>query len=157
MVDPQREDDARVSADAAEAESARPAAEVAATQIDAIAPAPSLNTASPRARAWAWFAGGGAIALTSGFGPVFAALAGVLAQPVLALGVRAWGGERVQWKRLDVRALLELAALWAAAFATCALLIAWPLSALSQSRSLGSALALSAVVGGLALGFWRSS
>ncbi|TXI48196.1 MAG: hypothetical protein E6Q50_11475 [Lysobacter sp.] len=155
MVDPQREDDARVSADAAEAESARPAAEVAATQIDAITPAPSLNTASPRARAWAWFAGGGAIALTSGFGPVFAALVGVLAQPVLALGVRAWGGERVQWKRLDVRALLELAALWAAAFATCALLIAWPLSALSQSRSLGSALALSAVVGGLALGFWR--
>ena len=132
MVDPSREDDERLS-DAASPET---------DGVGDAAPTPTLNTASPRARAWPWFVGGGAVALSAGFGPAFAALAGVLAQPILALGVRAWGGERVQWKRLDLHALLELTLLWAAAFAVCALLTAWPLSALSQSRSLGSALTM---------------
>jgi uncharacterized protein len=127
----------------------------ATPQDEAIVATPTLNTASPRTHAWSWWAIGGALAVLSGFGAVIAAVAGVLAQPLLALGGRAWRGERVQWKQLDRRALLELALLWAAAVAVCALLIAWPLNALLQSRSLGSALALSAVGGGALLGFWR--
>ncbi len=126
-----------------------------APQDDDIAIAPTLNTGSPRARAWAWWVGGGALAVLAGFGPTVAMIVGVLAQPVLALGIRAWQGERVSWKRLDRRALLELTLLWAAAIAACALLIVWPLSALRQSGSLGSAVALSAVGGGALLGFWR--
>jgi ankyrin repeat protein len=120
-----------------------------------VTPTPTLNTASPRSRAWVWCLGGGALAAMAGFGPLVAAAAGILAQPVLALGVRAWQGERVSWKRLDRRALLELALLWAAVIAACAVLIAWPLHVLLQSRSLGSALALSVVSGGLLLGLWR--
>jgi hypothetical protein len=42
-------------------------------------PTPTLNTASPRSRAWVWFLGGGALALLAGFGPVLAAVVGVLA------------------------------------------------------------------------------
>ena len=124
--------------------------------LDASAtPPPTLNTTSPRSRAWAWCLGGAALAALAGFGPVQAAVVGVLAHPVLALGVRAWQGERVSWKRLDRRALLELTLLWSAVIAACGVLIAWPLSALLQSRSLGSSLALSAVAGGALLGLWR--
>jgi uncharacterized protein len=116
---------------------------------------PTLNTASPRSQAWGWVIGGGVLAASTWLGPVVAAVAGVLAQPLFALGVRAWRGERVSWRRLDRRALAELTLLWAAAIAAFALLIVWPLNALLQSRSLGSALALSAVVGGALLGLWR--
>jgi uncharacterized protein len=141
MAESVREDDAVV-------------AEIA-TSERSTAQAPMLNTASPRSHAWAWWIGGGVLAALAWLGPMVAAVVGVLAQPILALGVRAWQGERVNWRRLDRRALLELALLWAAGVAAFAVLIAWPLSALLQSRSLGSAVALSAVVGGALLGFWR--
>lgn len=93
----------------------------------------------------------------TGAGGAFAALGALLAQPVLALAVSwqrqtrarpsgaAWRGEA-----------LALLSLWAVGFIASALLVAWPLSALRQSGSLPAALGLSAVVGALLIGLWRT-
>jgi ankyrin repeat protein len=102
-------------------------------------------------------AAGLAFAALTGVGGVVAALGAVLAQPALALAVSWWRGTRAQtpgfgWSREVVALLL----VWAAGFALAALLIAWPLAALRQSGSLLAALGLSAVVGALLIGLWRT-
>ncbi len=106
---------------------------------------------------WLALAAGLALAGLTAFGGVLAALGAVLAQPALALAV--------SWHR-RTRALpsgpgwrneaLALLLVWALGFATAALLIAWPLAALRQSGSLPAALGLSAVVGALLIGLWRT-
>ena len=76
--------------------------------------------------------------MLAGFGGLVAAVAGTLAQPAFALAVRALARraqvdasiERVTLQR-DAGALLGL---WGIALVVAALLIAWPLSALLQSR-----------------------
>ncbi|MCR6663155.1 MAG: ankyrin repeat domain-containing protein [Luteimonas sp.] len=97
-----------------------------------------------------------ALSAVAGLGGVVAAVAGVLAQPALALAVRggrgAWpaSGERL-WR--DALALL---ALWSGAVAVSAALVAWPLAALRANGGLGSALALSAAIGIVVIGLWRT-
>ena len=86
-----------------------------------------------------------------------AALGVVLAQPALALGVSWQRRTRLRPSGSAWRAdALGLLALWAAGFAVSAALVAWPLSALRQSGSLPAALGLSAVVGALLIGLWRT-
>ena len=58
--------------------------------------------------------------------------------------------------RRPARRCLALLALWALGFAAAALLVAWPLAALRQSGSLPAALGLSAVVGAVLIGLWRT-
>jgi uncharacterized protein len=92
----------------------------------------------------------------AGWGGVPAAIAGWLAQPALALAVRGWAGAWPATRgdlRRDAGALL---ALWGAALATCALLVAWPLAALRDSGGLGAALALSAAAGLCVIVLWRT-
>src|SRR5690606_11505852 len=101
-------------------------------------------------------AAGALLALASGFGGVVAALAGWLAQPAFALGLR-WrrDGEAPERKRLQADAL-ALAGLWGGGLLVVAVLVAWPLSALRESGGLGAALALSAVAGICVIGLWRT-
>jgi ankyrin repeat protein len=96
------------------------------------------------------------LALSTGFGGIFAALAGWLAQPVLAFALR-WhrAQDAVERKHLRQDAL-ALALLWGGALLVAAALVAWPLAALRQSGSLGAALGLSAVVGICVIGLWRT-
>jgi uncharacterized protein len=118
----------------------------------------SLSRAAP----WIALALGVLLAALTGIntgngGGAFAALGVLLAQPALALAVSwqrqtrarpsgpAWRGEA-----------LALLSLWALGFLASALLVAWPLSALRQSGSLPAALGLSAVVGALLIGLWRT-
>ena len=89
-------------------------------------------------------------------GPV--ALVGVvLAQPALALAVSWWRGTR---PRLPGQAwtqeALSLLLVWAAGFLLAGTLLAWPLLALRQSGSLPAALGLSAIVGAVLIGLWRT-
>ncbi|TDK27153.1 hypothetical protein E2F46_02765 [Luteimonas aestuarii] len=96
------------------------------------------------------------LCLLAGGHVVLAALAGLLAQPVLALAVRGW---RRAWPATRSALLRDggaLLALWTAAFVLCALLVAWPLGALRDSGGLGAALALSAAVGLSVIGLWRT-
>lgn len=95
------------------------------------------------------------LALLAGIGGWAAAVAGTLAQPLLALAARY---RRRQESPVLVRLRTELPpllVLWAAAFAGFSLLVLWPLSALLASGSLVAALGLSTVVGGLLLVLWR--
>lgn len=90
-------------------------------------------------------------------GGVIAALGAWLAQPALALGVSWWRGTRVLapqrgWRR-DLPALLLA---WAVAFAAAAILLAWPLASLRESGSLPAALSVSAVIGAVLIGLWRT-
>lgn len=113
----------------------------------------SLSRAAP----WIALALGMLLAALTGIGGASAALGALLAQPALALAVSwqrqtrlrpsdfAWRGEA-----------LALLSLWAVGFLASALLVAWPLSALRQSGSLPAALGLSAVVGALLIGLWRT-
>ncbi len=94
--------------------------------------------------------GGIAMSVFTGFGGAVAVVAGVLAQPLLALGLRRRYSRHVDWRDLG-----ELALLWAAALAAVAALVAWPLSALLQSHGLGATMAVSAIGGGVLLGLWR--
>ena len=92
---------------------------------------------------------GASAALVGGFGGALpAAVAGLLAQPAFALGVR--GG------RTPTRDALPVLVLWTVALVALGLLIAWPLSSLLQGHSLGAAVSVSAVVGGAVLGLWRT-
>lgn len=85
-------------------------------------------------------------------GGVLAVIAGLLAQPAFALAAR--GGRFVP--RDAGRDALPIAALWALALLALFGLIAWPLSALLQGRTLGAAIAVSAVAGGALIGLWRT-
>ncbi len=85
-------------------------------------------------------------------GAVLAAIAGLLAQPAFALAVR---GGRFGLRDAG-RDGMPILAMWALALLALLLLIAWPLSALLQGRTLGAALAVSAVAGGLLIGLWRT-
>lgn len=90
-------------------------------------------------------------------GGVTAALGAWLAQPVLALGMSWWRGTRVLapqrgWRR-DLPALLLA---WAVAFAAAAILLAWPMTSLLESGSLPAALGVSAIVGAVLIGLWRT-
>ena len=121
-----------------------------------------INTASPRARfgtvpllaglALTALAGVGAAVVGGAAGSLLAALAGLSAQPAFALAAR--GGRFVP--RDAAREAWPVAALWALALLASFGLIAWPLSALLQGGTLGAAVALSAVAGGLLIGLWRT-
>lgn len=101
------------------------------------------------------FAVGLALTLATAAGHAVAAILGTLAQPVVALAVRAWrdGEESLprEWKRDG----LALAGLWALGVGAFAAMIAWPLSSLLDSGSLMAALGLSTVAGLVLLGLWR--
>lgn len=81
-----------------------------------------------------------------------AVIAGLFAQPAFALAAR--GGRFIP--RDAGRTALPMAALWALAMLPMFVLIAWPLSALLQGRTLGAAVAVSAIAGGLLIGLWRT-
>jgi len=102
------------------------------------------------------------LAVLTGFGGVIAALAAWLAQPALALAVSWWQGSRgrpafdVAGRKALAREAGVLLALWGGGLALAALLIAWPLTGLRQSGSLGAAIGLSLVAGVIWLGLWRT-
>ena len=90
-------------------------------------------------------------------GGVPAAVAACLAQPAVALGVSWLRGTRVlaparAWRE-DLPALVLA---WVVAFAGSAALLAWPLASLHDSGSLTAALGVSAVVGAVIVGLWRT-
>ncbi|TXH70070.1 MAG: hypothetical protein E6Q88_08675 [Lysobacteraceae bacterium] len=92
--------------------------------------------------------GGGATGLA---GTALALTAGVLAQALFALAVRSWRGGAFRLAEIG-----PLAVVWGSALLASTALIAWPLSALLQSHGLGTALALSAIIGGCLLGLWHT-
>ena len=98
------------------------------------------------------------LAVLAGFGGWVAVLAGLLAQPALALAVSWWRQTRMPVAGLAAagREGLPLLALWAAAAAAAALLLAWPLVALLDGGSLGAAVAVSAMASAVLLGLWRT-
>ena len=106
-------------------------------------------------RRFSLLAGGVGVVLTTlaGFGGIVAVLAGWLAQPAFALAVRGWRQREASahWKR-DA---LALSLLWGTALLASALLIAWPLTALRESPTLGHAFAFSVVIGIALIGLWR--
>ena len=108
------------------------------------------------ARVAAALALGMVLAALTGLGGVVAALAALLAQPALALAVSWQRGTRSPVQSPLLQDVLALLALWAVGFTASAVLLAWPLAALLQSRSLLAALAVSAVVGLLLIALWRT-
>ena len=106
---------------------------------------------------WIALALGVALAATTVFGGITALVGALLAQPLLALAVSWWRGTRLRATGAVLRGeTAALLALWALGFAASALLVAWPLSSLRQSGSLPAALGLSAVVGTVLIGLWRT-
>ncbi|GAB3310397.1 ankyrin repeat domain-containing protein [Luteimonas notoginsengisoli] len=108
-------------------------------------------------RRWAIaFAIGLVLAGVGGFGGMVAALGGWLAQPAFALALR-WRRDAQAPDRARLQAdTLAVSGLWGAGLAAASLLVAWPLSALLESGSLGAALALSTVAGICVIGLWRT-
>ena len=98
------------------------------------------------------------LAVLTGFGGVVALLAGLLAQPLLALGISWWRGTRAPPARVAAACTeaLPLLLAWSLALAVAALAVAWPLAALRQSGSLGAAVGLSAMASAVLLGLWRT-
>ena len=127
-----------------------------------MAEADTINTAPPPARfgavplsiglALTALAGVGAAVVGGMAGAALAVVFGLLAQPALALAAR--GGRFVP--REAGRDAWPVLALWALSLLSLSVLIAWPLSALLQGRTLGAAVAVSAVVGGALIGLWRT-
>lgn len=127
-----------------------------------MAEADTIDTAPPRPRigmvplslglALTALAGVGGAVVGGMGGAALAMIAGVLAQPAFALAMR--GGRSVP--RDAAREAWPIVALWALALLACFALIAWPLSALLQGHTLGAAVAVSAVVGVVLLGLWRT-
>ncbi len=105
---------------------------------------------------------GMALAALTAAGGALAGFGALLAQPALALAVSWWRGTRLRAAGLvgigtSLRAdALALLALWSIGFCAAAVLVAWPLAALRDSGSLPAALGLSAVVGVLLIGLWRT-
>jgi len=100
---------------------------------------------------------GVALAALGWVGGPLAAFGAWLAQPALALAWSWQRGSRPLPVARDWReSLPALLIAWGGAFVTVAVLIAWPLSALGDSGSLQAALGLSAVVGVLLIGLWRT-
>jgi ankyrin repeat protein len=121
-----------------------------------------INTASPQFRfgplpllaglVLTALAGVGGALLGGVGGGALAVAAGLLAQPAFALAAR--GGRFLP--RQAGREAWPIAALWTLALLALFALIAWPLSALLEGRTLGAAVAVSAVVGGALIGLWRT-
>ncbi len=106
---------------------------------------------------WIALALGVALAATTVFGGIIALAGALLAQPLLALAVSWWRGTRLRASGAALRGETgALLALWALGFAATALLVAWPLASLRQSGSLLAALGLSAMVGAVLIGLWRT-
>lgn len=90
-------------------------------------------------------------------GGVAAALGAWLAQPAWALACSWHSGSRPAPTRRDWReSFPALLMAWGVSLLGSALLIGWPLAALRDSGSLPAALGLSAVVGVLLIGLWRT-
>ncbi len=102
-----------------------------------------------------WVLGAG-LALLAGVGDALAGPALWLSQVVLALAARApragLPADGPAWRR----AAGPLMAAWAGVLVAAALLLAWPLSALVASGSLGAALGVSVVSGLIVVGLWRT-
>ncbi len=98
------------------------------------------------------------LAVLTGLGGAMAVLAGLFAQAALALGISWWRGTRPLPARAQavVGDAVPLLAAWALGLALAALALAWPLSALRQSGSLGAAVGLSAMASAVLLGLWRT-
>lgn len=93
-----------------------------------------------------------AAAMLGGAGGLLATgLAGALAQPAFALGVRGVRGERIVWREAR-----DLAVLWLGAIVVVGAALAWPVSSLLQGRTLASALGVSLAAGLAVLGLWRT-
>jgi len=106
---------------------------------------------------WVALALGVLLAATTVFGGIVALVGALLAQPLLALAVSWWRGTRSRASGAALRGeAVALLALWALGFAASALLVAWPLASLRQSGSLPAAVGLSAVVGAVLIGLWRT-
>ncbi|MBA3487118.1 MAG: hypothetical protein H0T88_08025, partial [Lysobacter sp.] len=107
---------------------------------------------------WPWaalLAGGVALAALTGLGGAVAAVAGTIAQPLIALGVRR-ARDRTALSAGSVRGeLAPLLLAWALAVAAVALIVSWPLSALLESGSLIATLTLSAAVALVLVALWR--
>lgn len=119
----------------------------------------SVPESASRLRRLAAIAGllGVALAALGWVGGPLAAVGAWLAQPALALAWSWRRGSRPLPVARDWRESLPALLIgWGAAFATVAVLIAWPLSALRDSGSLAAALGLSAMVGVLLIGLWRT-
>lgn len=104
--------------------------------------------------ATALLAAGGLLALLAGFGGLAAVLA-VPAQAAFALALLHW---RQPGPPLlpDWRGPLQLLGLWAASALLFALSMAWPLSTLLETGTLGAALACSLMAGLGLLAAWRA-
>lgn len=90
------------------------------------------------------------------FGGVFAAVGGWLAQPALAVALRAWrtrGADPGERLRADAIALVLA---WGLALLGLAVLLVWPLSALRSGGGVGAALTLSAAIGLALIALWRT-
>ena len=106
---------------------------------------------------WIALALGVALAAATVFGGIVALAGALLAQPLLALAVSWWRGTRLRVSGAALRGeVVALLALWVLGFVASALLVAWPLASLRQSGSLPAALGLSAVVGAVLIGLWRT-
>ena len=88
-------------------------------------------------------------------GPLAAAPAGWLLQPLLALAARALRLQQAPARSGLRGSLPPLLALWALGLAGFALLVAWPLSGVLARGTLGPVLLASAAVGVALLGLWR--
>src|SRR5690606_27029165 len=113
---------------------------------------------APRVPAVAVLACGLLLSVLAGFGGVAAVLAGLVAQPLLGLGLAAQRGSRPlpSAPRPLLASLRPLLLLWGAGLAVAALLLAWPLQALRGHASLGAALGTSTMAALLVLALWRS-
>ena len=113
---------------------------------------------APRVAAVAVLACGLLLSVLAGFGGAVAVLAGLVAQPLLGLGLAAWRGSRPvpAAPRAMLTSLRPLLLAWGGGLGLAALLLAWPLQALRGDASLGAALGTSTLAALLVLALWRS-
>lgn len=116
---------------------------------------PPAVPASNTLRAGALLAGGAILTLLAGIGGLVAVLAVVLAQPLFALGVRAWRDGGLPARRELIRDGIALGLAWGGAVVLLGAVMAWPLSSLRETGSLMAALGLSIVIALALLGLWR--
>ncbi len=118
-------------------------------------PMAEASLSAKRAAALA-FVVGVALAWLAQLGGLAAAAGVLLAQPLLSLAVSWQRGTRPLAGEMLRRGLPLLLLAWAALFALAAALVAWPLKAMLADASLTAALGLSAAVGVVIIGVWRS-